>query len=81
MDDMEHDVFFPKSDRHIKAYAYYEGSGTKLELERVNGVFELSVEFARLRRRKAFQVRVLHFLLWNRSQKMMVKAAIVDHPN
>ena len=31
-------------DRGIKAYAYHESSGTKLELERVNGVFELPVE-------------------------------------
>ena len=44
MNDMGHDIFFPRSDRNIKAYAYNEGSGTKLELERVNGVFELSVE-------------------------------------
>ena len=34
-----------RSDRGIKAYAYHESSGTKLELERVNGVFELPVEF------------------------------------
>ena len=44
MNDMGHDVFFPRSDRGIKAYAYHENSGTKLELERVNGVFELPVK-------------------------------------
>ena len=43
MNDMGHDVFFPRSDRGIRAYAYHEGSGTKLELERVNGVFDLLV--------------------------------------
>ena len=42
MNDVGHDVFFPRSDRNIKAYAYHEGSGTKLELE--NGVFGLPVE-------------------------------------
>ena len=45
MNDMGHDVFFPRSDRGIKAYAYHESTGTKLELERVDGVFELPVEF------------------------------------
>ena len=44
MNDMRHVVFFPRSDRGIKAHAYHESSGTKLELERVNGVFELPVE-------------------------------------
>ena len=44
MNDMRHDVFFPRSDRGIKAYAHHESSGTKLEFERVNGVFELPVE-------------------------------------
>ena len=42
MNDICHDVFFRRSDRGIKAYAYHEGSDTKLELERVNGVLELS---------------------------------------
>ena len=44
MNDMGHDVLFPRSDRGVKAYACHEGSGTKLELERANGVFELPVE-------------------------------------
>ena len=43
MNDMGHDVFFPSSDRNIKAYAYPDGSGTKQELERVNGVCGLRV--------------------------------------
>ena len=34
----------PRSHRNIKAYAYHKGSGTKLELWRVNEVFELPVE-------------------------------------
>ena len=50
MNEMGHDVFFPRSDRGIKAYAYHEGSGTKLELERVNGVFELPVELVPYKR-------------------------------
>ena len=41
MNDMVHDVFFPWSDRGIKAHAYHEGSGTKLQPKRMNGVFEL----------------------------------------
>ena len=44
VNDMGRDVFLPRRDRGIKAYAYNEGSGTKLEFERVNGVFELPVE-------------------------------------
>ena len=44
MNDVGPDVFFPRSDRGIKAYAYHESSGTKLELERVNGVLGLPVE-------------------------------------
>ena len=44
MNDMGHDVFFPRNDGGIKAYAYHEGSDTKLELERANGVFELPVD-------------------------------------
>ena len=41
MSDMGHDVFFPRSDRGMKACAYHEGSGTKLE---VTEFFELPVE-------------------------------------
>ena len=44
MKDMGHDVFFLRSDRGIMAYAYHECSVTKLELERLTGVFELPVE-------------------------------------
>ena len=71
MNDMGHDVFFPRSDRGIRAYAYHKSSGTKLELERVNGVSELPSNLsraARVHRRTAHQVRILHFLLWNRSR-------------
>ena len=31
MNDSGHDVFFPRSDRGIKAYAYHASSGTRLE--------------------------------------------------
>ena len=34
MNDIGHDVFAPRSDKGIKAYAFHEGSDTKLELER-----------------------------------------------
>ena len=44
MNDTEHDVFFPKSDRNIHPCAYHQGNGTKLELERANDVFEIPVE-------------------------------------
>ena len=50
MPEMGHDVFFPRSDRGVKAYACHGGSGTKLELERVNGVFELPVELVPYKR-------------------------------
>ena len=40
VNDMRHDVFFPRSDRGIKAYEHHEGSGTKLELGRV--ILEIS---------------------------------------
>ena len=72
MNDMGQAVFFSTSDRNIKAHAYHAGSGTKLELEIVNGVFELPVElvpYSPVRRRTALQVRILHVLLWNRSKK------------
>ena len=35
MNDKGHDAIFPRSERNIEACAYPEGSGTKLELERV----------------------------------------------
>ena len=35
---------FTRSDRNIKAQAYHEGNGMKLEFERANRVFELPVE-------------------------------------
>ena len=72
MNDMGHDVFFSRNDRGIKAYAYHAGSGTKLELERVNGVFELPVELVsytvRVFRRTTLQLRILHIRRWNRSR-------------
>ena len=63
MNDMGHDVFAPRSDKGIKAYAFHEGIDTKLELERVNGVFELRVEqlhASRSNRFPATQTRTLH---------------------
>ena len=63
MNDMGHDVFFPRSDTGIKAYAYPGGSGTKLELEGVNGVSELPVDLFHTRglfRSPATQAHPLH---------------------
>ena len=63
LNDMGHDVFAPRSDNGIKAYAFHEGSDTKLELERVNGVFELRVELlhtSRSNRSPATQTCTLH---------------------
>ena len=63
MNDTGHDVFFPRSDRNIMAYAYHEGSGTKLELERVNGVEFVPYSW------ETSKNRVLHFLHQDRSKK------------
>ena len=84
MNDTGHDVFFPRSDRGITAYAYHGSSGTKLELERVNEANELPVEFvpqSEYFEKTALQVRILDFRRWNRSRNMMVRIAIADHPN
>ena len=64
MKDMGHDVFFHKGHRGILAYAYLEGSGTKLELERVNGVSSCQsslLRAVRALRRTAIQEHTLHF--------------------
>ena len=63
-----------ESDRNIKAYPYDEGSGTKLELESVNGVFELPVELV-----PYSQCSSLSAL--EQIKEVMVRAPIVDHPN
>ena len=63
MNDMGHDVFFPRSDRGIKAYAYLEGSGTKLKLEGANGVLELPVEFCSTQSEQ-FEEQQLRYVLF-----------------
>ena len=76
MNDMGHDVFFPRSDRGIKAYAYHESSGTKLELERVNGVFELPVELVPSKNSTSGSYSSLSAL--EQIEDMMVRVTIVD---
>ena len=45
MNDMGHDcVVSEEQQRNQGVYAYHEGSDTKLEYERVNGVIDLLVE-------------------------------------
>ena len=84
MNDMGHDVFFPRSDRGIKAYAYHESSGTKLELERVNGVFELPVEivpYSQSTSKNSTSGPYSSLSALEQIKDMMVRAMIVDHPN
>ena len=84
MNDMGHDVFFPRSDRVIKAYAYHESSGTKLEIERVNGVFELpvkSVPHSQSTSRNGTSGPYSSPSALEQIKDMMVRVMIVDHPN
>ena len=81
--DMGHDVFFPRSDRHIKAYAYHEGSGTKLELERANGVLELPVELvpnSQSTSKNSTSGPYSSLSALEQIEEMMVRVATVDHP-
>ena len=84
MHDMGHDVFFPRSDRGIKAYAYHESSGTKLELERVNGVFELPVElvpYSQSTLKNGTSGSYSSLSVLEQIKDVMVRVMIVDHPN
>ena len=82
--DMGHDVFFSRSDRNIKAYAYHKGSGTKLELERVIGVFELPVElvpYGQSVSKNGTSGPCSSLSALEQIEDMMVRVATVDHPN
>ena len=84
MEDMGHDVFFHKGHRGIKAYAYHEGSGTKLELERVNGVSSCQsslLRAVRALRRTAIQEHTLHFPALKQIEDMLVQVAKAERPN
>ena len=84
MNDMGHDVFFPRSDRGIKAYAHHESSGTKLELERVSGVFELPVEivpYSQSTSKNGTSGPYASLSALEQIKDMMVRVMIVDHPN
>ena len=74
MPEMGNGVFFPRSDRGIQAYAYHGSIGTKLELERVNGVFELPVSL--------FQKsgRILCTLSTRAARKPDEKIGKTEHP-
>ena len=81
---MVRDVFFSRIDRNIKAYAYHEESGTKLELEKVNGVFELQVELVPYSQRTSKNSTLgscSSLSVEEQIKVMMVRVAIVDHPN
>ena len=84
MNDMGHDVFFSRSVRGICAYAYHESSGAKLELERVNGVFELPPELvpysqSTLKNSTSGSYSSLSAL--EQIKDMMLRVMIVDHPS
>ena len=67
MKDMRHDVFFPKrtkASRRTRLVPREQWHET-LELERVNGVASCPIQQDR---RTAHEVRILHFLFWNRSR-------------
>ena len=84
MNDMGHDVFFPRSDRGIKGCAYHEGSGTKLELERVSGVFELPVELVPCSHSTSKNITsdtYSSLLALEQIGDMVVRIATADHPN
>ena len=84
MNDMGHDVFFPRSDRSIKAYAYHESCGTKLELEEVNGVFELPVEivpYSQSTSKNSTSGPYFSLSALEQIKEVVVRAMIVDHPN
>ena len=83
MNDICHDVFFPRSDRGIKVYAYHEGSDTKLELEMVNGVFELPVELVPYKqiKSKSNNIRTYSsFSAIEQIRSVMHKIAKTEHP-
>ena len=84
MNDRRHDVFFARSDRGIKAYAYHETRCTKLELERVNGVFELPVEivpYSQSTSKNSTSGPYSSLSDLDQIKDIMVRAVIVDHPN
>ena len=85
MNDMGHDVFYPRSDGGIKAYTYHESSGTKLELERVNRVFELPIEivpYSQSTSKNSTSGPYSSLSALEQIKDMMVRVAIMmDHPN
>ena len=84
MNVMGPDVFFPRSDRGTKAYAYHESSGTKVELERVNGVFELPVElvpYSQSTSKNGTSGSYSSLSALEQIKDVMVRVMIVDHPN
>ena len=81
---MGHDVFFPRSDRNIKAPAYHEGNGMKSEFERVNRMFELpvgNVPYSQSSSKKSISGLYSSLSVLEQMDEAMVRVAIVDHPN
>ena len=84
MNNMGHDVFFPRSDRGFKSYANHESSGTKLELESERSVrvasrnCPIQPEYISKNSTSGsyFSLSVLEQI-----KDMMVRAATVNHPN
>ena len=72
-----HDVCFPRSDRGIS-------SCSKLELERVNGVFELPVElvpYGQSTSKNSTSGPYSSLSVMEQIEAMMVRIVIADHPN
>ena len=66
------------------AYAYHESSGTKLELERVTGVFELPVElvpYSQSTSKNSTSGPYSSLSALEQIKDMMVRVMIVAHPN
>ena len=81
MNDMGHDIFFPRSDRGIKGVRVPR---EKLELERVNGVFELPVDivpYSQSTSKNSTSGPYSSQSALEHIKDMMVRAMIVDHPN
>ena len=83
MNDTGHDVFIPRSDRNIKAYANHEGIGTKLEIESEWSVRvacrTCSVQPEYIEERHSGSCSSLSPL--EQIKVMMDRASSVDHPS
>ena len=74
MNDRGHDVFFPWSDGSIKAYAYHESSGTKLEAVGL-------VQYRQSTSKNSTSGPYSSLSALEQIKDMTVTAMIVEHPN